>query len=428
MLLLASLLWVAPDMRYIQNGQLRLGVDLAKGGAITYLSKVGGPNMVNDFDLGRQIQMSYYSGPVPFTPGGKQPQRAWVGLGWNPIQSGDCFGHPAKTIEFKSGATWLHLKSIPMQWPLDNEPGECVFESWIELDGNKVKVRNEIENHRSDHTQYPARTQELPAIYTNAPWYKLVTYAGERPFTNEPTQVIPQHPWDERGPWSSWQATESWAALLNDANEGIGVFAPAIQSFSGGFAGKPGIGGSSDSPTGYIAPNSNEILDWNSSFQSRYVLIVGNLDQIRNYAVSRQTESLALDFRFRGDRNHWTYVNCEDEGWPIKGVLKVKLERPDPQLIGPVGFWPASQNGKLHIRAAFKMHDPHLQVFWSRLQEPGFSQERVIDFTVNPDGKMRDYTIDLFISPEYRGVINQIRIDPEPEGSPGDEAKIERIW
>src|SRR5690554_8076536 len=54
-------------MLYIANERVKLGVDLTLGGAVTYLSDEanGGKNMVNSFDWGRQIQMSYYSGPWP---------------------------------------------------------------------------------------------------------------------------------------------------------------------------------------------------------------------------------------------------------------------------------------------------------------------------------------------------------------------------
>ena len=46
---------------------------------------------------------------------------------------------------------------------LEDEPGECTFECWIQLDGATAKVRSRMVNHRSDTTQYAARQQELPA-------------------------------------------------------------------------------------------------------------------------------------------------------------------------------------------------------------------------------------------------------------------------
>lgn len=125
-------------MGYLNNGVIKVGVDLDLGGSITYLAASGGENMINNFDWGRQLQMSFYSGPVPFFLHDKKPLKAWEGLGWNPIQSGDCFGNRTKVIVYKNNGKEIYLKSIPMQWPLDRVPGECTFESWISLAGNAV--------------------------------------------------------------------------------------------------------------------------------------------------------------------------------------------------------------------------------------------------------------------------------------------------
>ena len=79
----------AEPVRYLENDRLKLGIHLGAGGAITYLEdkqrKSG--NMVNSFDWGRQIQLSFYSGPKPYIgPNGETPDPTWAGLGWNPGQ------------------------------------------------------------------------------------------------------------------------------------------------------------------------------------------------------------------------------------------------------------------------------------------------------------------------------------------------------
>jgi hypothetical protein len=74
----------AEQMSWLDNGRIRLGVDFSIGGAITWLSEAGGPNMINSYDWGRQIQMSFYSGPVPFAPRGATISPNWKVLGWNP--------------------------------------------------------------------------------------------------------------------------------------------------------------------------------------------------------------------------------------------------------------------------------------------------------------------------------------------------------
>ncbi len=158
-----------PRMSYLDNGVIRLGVDLNLGGSVTHLSRSGtDENLVNSFDFGRQIQMSYYSGPVPFLVEGKQPKPEWTHIGWNPIQVGDAFGNGSKLLEQTNDGKRLYVKCVPMHWPLDNVPGECTYECWFELEGPAVHTRSRLVNQRPDHTQFPARNQELPAIYTNA--------------------------------------------------------------------------------------------------------------------------------------------------------------------------------------------------------------------------------------------------------------------
>jgi len=411
-------------MSYLDNGQIRIGVDLDLGGAITYLSKSGSDqNLINSYDWGRQIQMSHYSGPVPFAPHGKQPNPAWSALGWNPIQSGDCYGNRSRVIASRNDGKTLYVKCIPMQWPLNDEPGECTYECWIRLEGNTAHVRSRMTNHRSDTTQYPGRGQELPAVYTNGPWYRLMTYAGDKPFTNDALTQIPA-----QFPWSGWQATENWAALVNDANWGLGIWHPGIYSFIGGFAGKPGAGGPKDDPTGYIAPLHTEIIDHNIQYTYAYVLILDTLDQIRDYVYHHTPKPAPPDYRFARDRQHWHYVNAVDTGWPIRGELNIKLETGHPQLIGPDGFWPAESAPRLTLQAAFHTGQPHATLYWKRFDDPTFSASKSLTFSILPDGKVHAYTIDLSSSPEYRGAITGLRLDPATNGTPGAFVRIKAIF
>ncbi|MBV9850350.1 MAG: hypothetical protein JO250_11805 [Armatimonadetes bacterium] len=410
-------------MSYLDDGRIRLGVDLGLGGAITYLSRAGSDvNVVNSFDWGRQIQMSFYSGPIPFTPHGKQPQPAWAPLGWNPIQSGDAFGNRSRVIESRNDGREIYVKCIPMQWPLNNEPGECTFESWIRLDGDTARVRGRLVNHRADQTQYSGRGQELPAIYTNGPWYRLMTYTGDRPFTGDAVNQIPS-----KFPWPNWQATENWAALVNEAGWGLGVWEPGVTLFGGGFSGKPGTGGPKDDPTGYIAPVYEEILDHDIVYDFQYVLILGNLDEIRAYVYAHAPRPAPPDYRFQKDRQHWRYVNATDTGWPIRGELKVTLDQNDPQMIGPDGFWLAAQAPKLFLRAAFHTGSDSAQVFWKRFDAPDFSESQSLTFPILPDGRYHTYVVNLSASPEYRGAITGLRLDPEPAGRPGDFIRVQSI-
>jgi len=409
---------------FLDNGKIRLGVNLDLGGAITHLSPSDKPelNLINSHDWGRQIQMSHYAGPIPFEPAGKKPAEHWKALGWNPIQSGDCFGHRSKVVEHTNDGKSLHVKCIPMQWPLENEPGECTFEWRIELNENTASVRARLTNARSDKTQYRARSQELPALYTNGPWHRLMTYTGDKPFTGG---ALTQQP--SKMPWSRWQATEHWAALVDDHDFGVGLISPDTFTFDGGFAGKTGKGGPKDGPTGYIAPISDEIIDHNIVYDYRFTLIFGQLDQIRAYAVEHAPKPAPPASVFQTDRQHWHYANATDSGWPIKGELNVKLNQKNPMLVSPSAFWRAAEAPKLYIQTAAKLSTPAGRVFWSRFDSPKLSSEKSLAFAIPADEKFHTIEIDLTASKEYTGTITGLRIDPGPGGADRDYIRIKSI-
>jgi len=408
----------AERMSFLDNGTIRIGVDLDIGGTITFLAlSGGGENLINSHDLGRQIQQSYYSGPSPF---GK-PHPAWKNWSWNPIGSGDVYGHPARVVEHKNDGNVLSVKTIPMQWALNNVPGECTFETWITLDGHVARVRNQLVNRRSDHTQYSAHDQELPAVYTIGKLHRLFSYAGNRPFQKEPlTQIRNSGP-----PWSYWKATENWAALVNDQGWGLGVIHPGVYSFVGGFHGKPNRGGPSDDPTGYIAPLRKEVLDHNIVYEYEYQLVLGSLEAIRERATAERIHDTRPDYHFTRDRQHWISQNTSDAGFPVEGGWRVKPRSKDCQLIGPEQWWRAEEVPELFIRAACKTHR-RAAILWS---EPGagFDADRRVEFAIQPDGQMQTYEVNLAASPRYRGTIAGLRLDLGEADPIDDEVRIESI-
>jgi len=423
---------VREKMSYLDNGNIRVGINLDLGGSITYLTDTTEKiNIINNHDWGRQIQMSFYSGPNPFTPNGKQPSKTWAGLGWNPIQSGDYAGNRSGVVEHRNDGKVLYVKCVPMQWPLDDEPGECTFETWIRLDKNTALVRSRINNKRSDKTQYSGRGQELPAVYTNGPWYRLMSYTGDKPFTGDKLSRF-RKTWTsfedvDGDPWENWLATENWAALVDDNNRGLGVFKPETYSFKGGFFGVPGEGGSKDGPTGYISPIQAEILDHNIQYEYEYRLILGTLDEIRRYAYEHSAKNSLPDYRFEKDRQHWVYRNAVDTGWPIEEKLHVKLERNDPQLIGPTGFWLSKDVPRIFIHAACRTHDTNARLYWKTREENIFTNNKSVSFNLRPDGQYHIYEIDLSSCQYYKGAITGLRFDPVTTGKGGDYIEIKSI-
>jgi hypothetical protein len=195
----------------------------------------------------------------------------------------------------------------------------------------------------------------------------------------------------------------------------------------GGFFGKPGKGGSKDAPTGYISPVQTEILDHNIVYAYEYTLIVGKLDEIRSYVYKHSQHKSLPDYYFEKDRQHWVYRNAVDTGWPIQGGLNISLDKNDPQLIGPVGFWQANDVPRIYIQAACRTHDTQARLYWKTHSQPGFSEQRSVSFEIRPDEQYHTYEIDLSSSPHYKGVIAGLRLDPVATGHKGDYIKIRYI-
>jgi hypothetical protein len=390
---------------YLSNGQIKVGVDLDEGGAITHLALPGGASVISDFDLGRQVQQSYYSGPdgLCYTPN--------FGSGWNPVGAGDAHGNASQVVAQTNDGTTIYVKSVPKLWSCNNLPCECAFEQWLRLDGRTVHVHNRLTNNRSDHTLYTARGQELPAAYTVGTLYRLFTYSGSAPYTNAP----PDQVYATLPNAAAWTATEGWAAELDLAGWGLGVFSPAVTTFIGGFAGTPGIGGPDDFPTGYISPTRRELLDWNAVYEYDYVLMLGTLDEIRGYAVANRPDRRP-DFRFASDRQGWWYIQAHDQGFPFNtGFLRVAADLTDPQMWRLDQWFSANEVPKLFIRMRHHSQQNEAQLFWR--SGGNFSEERSLRFPVKPDGRWHTYILDLAGRPGWQGPITGLRLDPVSVGA-----------
>lgn len=389
------------NILWLENTSLRLGVNLGLGGAVTFLAEHDRPNLINSHDWGRQVQMSFYGHPAPYEPEGKTVNEDWRGLGWNPIQSGDCYGHRSKVLEYRTDGNGIYVKCVPMQWPMDDCPGECTFEVWYRLTGKRVDVTARLRNARSDTTQYPARSQELPAVYTNGAWYKLVSYVGTAPYTDAPLTELCTKENGLGWPWVSYCPTEHWAALVDDDGYGLGVCNALTNRFIGGFAGQMGMGGPKDSPTGYISPLLTETLDCNIVYDYAYSLLPGTLGEIRAEACALARRNRRTDFRFDENRAHFYCRGVADQGFPTGGSLRFDCT-PDTALVGPDVFIGRRDAAAVIIDGAFTAEAGRLPCALAAPEYDGlFHAEergcpvRKIPFTLCADGVRRETAVDI---------------------------------
>lgn len=269
----------------LENSFIKVCIDPSRGGSISYLSAAQNTyNVINAHDMGREIQLSFYSGPDPYDPAHCPP---WMGQPWpwNPIGAGDIDGNHGEVLTLTSTATSIHIITRPLQWACHNVSCECTFEQHLYLDGTAVNVTATLHNARSDTTAYPAQSQELPAAYSIGDLYRLFSYTGTAPWTNDNlTEFKTGGP-----PWvpGAFSASERWAAFVNKDLWGFGVYNPEQDTFLGGFHGSPG-GGPSDDSTGYIAPSSPVQLLYNTNYTFTFAVVLGDLPTIRSYVYGKQ--------------------------------------------------------------------------------------------------------------------------------------------
>jgi hypothetical protein len=264
----------AEDLLVANNGTVKVGIDRAKGAAITWLSWTGYPkNIINSADPGRLIQQSYYAGRC-LDRRAEGQSKAWSPWSWNPIQGGGV-GSWARVTDFKRlDDHTLYGETIPKLWDMPNEVASAVMRQWTSFEPNMpdvVVVRCELICQRAlDDRWGPARLspQEIPACYFTRNLNLIKSYLGDGQWRSE-TQ--PSGP-----PWGKADPPLKAMACVAASGQGVAIFSPtATQPWNFG----PHAGGVSDDPTVgpcvHVAPIDRVSLGPKSTYRYRYWLVVG---------------------------------------------------------------------------------------------------------------------------------------------------------
>jgi hypothetical protein len=374
----------------LDNGKVRVAVDLAQGGKLTWLSRSQGDNADN---LLLEAEPSYYGGPLG-------PDGA---AGWHASLD------DAVVLDHSNDGHTLHVRSA-------SHSCECTFDTWLTLHGSAVVMRTRLTSFRSGAAPYPPFWQELPAVYTVGGPYRVVTYVGAVPFTSgavDDATSRAHSPFFSPGALSI-TATEHWVALLDDKGFGVGLVEPdvtdfvAISGYEGGW------------PSGYVAGTRLEQLDANVVYDYTAYLVVGSLRQIRAYAYARRPDPRP-SYVFARDRRHFVVGNGADAGFPIRGALRVRDPFGGTELVGPAVRWQARAVPRMYVRGAWHSTLSEASLSWSNSGEEVAGTRT---FPIVPDGVFRTYRVDLFREPRYRGTITGVRLALGPDGAPGGWADI----
>ena len=388
----------AEGLRTIENSQIRVGVNLKAGGAITYLTFLNDrngkvtayKNMVSNPDLGRQIQIGLYSGPSNYSDAS-----GWANLGWDPIQAGDAYGNPSRVVAFRQEDNLLYVKTIPNQWGIRNEPGEATIEHWVRLEGNVVKVHAKVALSRSDQTHYDARGQEFPCVYLIGDYHNMWHYADGSPYTNGGLTLSKvQYP--QTSFYGNVFPTEPWMASTNENGYGVGVYVADNLEWTRGYFGADLSGDESSNVASYLAATNHVEMDYNTVYEWDYSLILGHLDEIRSYVYKQPRMATGPDFLFDTSRKGWYYETAKDTGWPIAGKLHVQLTNGSSSRISsPFVFWKGRDVPKIYLRAAFNTRSDKFRIKWRTSDEKIMYGNRMQEFPIINDGQFHTYAIDL---------------------------------
>lgn len=282
------------DLLTLDNGTVKVGIDRAKGAAITWLSSAGYPkNMVNSADPGRLIQQSFYAG-LRLDRRAEGQSKAWSPWTWNPIQGGGVSSW-ARVNEFKRlGDHTLVGETVPKLWDMPDEEAAALMRQWTGFEPGMpevVVVRCEFVAQRAETDRWgPARLspQEIPACYFTRNFSEVKSYLGDGQWRAESQPPGP--------PWGKAKPPKNAMALFAANGQGVAVYSPAAtQPWNFG----PHGGGASDDPRAgpcmHLAPIDRVNLGPRSTYRYRYWIVVGTERQI----AQRLDELLR---NYRGER------------------------------------------------------------------------------------------------------------------------------
>lgn len=255
------------DWAYLDNGNVRIGIDKSRGAAIGYfaLSK-DKRNLLNHNDEGRFIQQSYYGDPDE-SMWAKKP---WV---YNPVQGGSYKGEAAKTLEFKITEKELYAKVEPLHWASAKKCPEAIMQEWITLADSLATIRMRLDY--TGPTQKRKAHQEMPAMF--------VDYALPHLMFEKDGVLVKHKPVDlgENLQPESIKYTGNWLAFVDDHNFGIGIYTPGTNEAVTYRHRGNGTIGPSGSACSYVAPVRTMQLTTGTVVDYHFYLTIGTLDEIR---------------------------------------------------------------------------------------------------------------------------------------------------
>ena len=255
---------------YLDNGHVRLGVNMDAGGSVGWFSHShSSVNLLNAFDHGRYVQQSYYGDP----DGSEWDGRPWR---YNPVQGGSWEGVPATVLEKKEGKDSLYVKTRPRQWAGGGDADDMSFEQWLTLEGGLARLKFRMTF--TGTTEHKPTHQELPAVFVAPRCDTLVSCEKGSPAWSD-APLTRRQPGPPGAKDAIVHFSEPWAAWVDGDGQGLGVYFPHTDFATTYRVRNAGADGVAD--CSYIAPLQTFALKPGLVFEYEVVLATGNVGQIR---------------------------------------------------------------------------------------------------------------------------------------------------
>jgi len=431
---IASSAWPSNNIIAIQAGQTRVEQWLNYGGSICWVSLNGGGNMVNVFDLGRQIVVPLWMGPQPYSPAGYDKPPVHASFPHNPLQTGDAFGNPSTILAYgyESATTTHYVKVRAKAFPLRNYETGVIYEVWSRPVGNAVRYWNKITVDRNNDaepilTRFQALPQEFPCVHATTDYPYLTYYAGEQPFTGG---ALTQRDIPGLGFSTGHPLGENWFALLNGSGQGMAVHGPHIWTAMGKKDGTVGSGPYGDN-TIYAANPATITIDPVMTLYTTFdVMAVNTPSDIRSHASantgSRINNNLPT-YEFSQARQGFYAQNATANDDITGGKLVITHLNMQVRLFSPSKTFPANQVSTIYLRMRNNSPETALYFYWRRAgqTDQDMAPQR-LNFNVPNDGQWHVVTLNMSGQSAWTGMINYYGF--QQQNAPESTSVSGRSW
>jgi hypothetical protein len=253
-----ALTHAAEHWAYIDNGHVRLGVNMTAGACVGWFSHSNSSdNVLNAYDAGRYLQQSYY---------GDQDGSDWNGKPWryNPVQGGSWKNKASVVIDSREEKDELYAKIQPRHWATGELLDEVTLEQWLRLEGGLARLKYKMTyTGEKEHMPYH---QELPALFVKPALDSLM-------FIDTDGRVTRRQPGSAN---EMIHYSEPWLAWVGKDDSGLGIYCPRTTE-----ATTYRIREGNKGDVNYAAPLQTFALKPGLVFEYEVVLAIGKVEQIR---------------------------------------------------------------------------------------------------------------------------------------------------